>query len=275
MKNIILCPSSLGQLKRGVKYFPNVIKPYIKEDYNILETPLFTDNIYSHMKVIYSKCMSVDKSINIGGDHSIAIATGMASLNKYRNIKFIWIDAHADINTYDSSLSKNYHGMPVSYLTGLDHDIMFPKISHPLKFNNIFYIGIRDLDQYEWKTVTRNNIKYSTPSEVNSNPQLFYEKLSKYIDNDPIHISFDVDSIDPIYISSTGTPVPNGIDIQSIKQLMDNLMKNEKVVALDIVEMNTALGKKNTSMENFMYIFSNIFNKYDKFTRSHNPYHFD
>jgi arginase len=204
--------------------------------------------------------MSVDKSINIGGDHSIAIGTGAASLNKYRGVKFIWIDAHADINTYDSSLSKSFHGMPLSYLTGLDYNKSFPHVSNKLKFDNIYYAGIRDLDPFEWKTVIKNDIKYSVASEINAHPEYFYKKLSKYINNSPIHISFDVDSIDPKYIPSTGTPVSNGLELNAIKSLMDNLMRKENVVGLDIVEMNTDIDDDKTSVNNFKYVFADIVN---------------
>ena len=96
-----------------------------------------------------------NKKINIGGDHSMAIATVADSLNRVPpgKLKVIWFDAHPDINTYKSSISKNYHGMPLGYLTGLCKSHYFPFITNYLNFENLLYIGIRDIDEYEKKII--------------------------------------------------------------------------------------------------------------------------
>ena len=70
------------------------------------------------------------KIINIGGDHSMSIATIASTLNKYPNTKVIYFDAHADLNTYKSSKSKHYHGMPLSFITGIDHHKKFSFIKN-------------------------------------------------------------------------------------------------------------------------------------------------
>jgi len=263
LKNIVLSPSSCGQLKKGVKNFPGFISSFIKPMY-IIDKPLIkycSDNIYLKNLDLYNVISLYKTSINIGGDHSIAIPSGAASLNKYKDVKFIWIDAHADINTYESSSTKNYHGMPLAFLTGMDTNALFPYIQYHLPFKNLYYVGIRDLDQFETETIEKHNIKYTLSKDVNKNPKAVYDQLSLFINKSPVHISFDVDAIDPKYISTTGTPVPNGLEIEAAKELLDLIMKNEFVVALDIVEMNIEVDpdNKDKSLMNFKYLFSDIF----------------
>ena len=259
IKNIILCPSSAGQKKYGVKKFPMLIKKYIKNEFNIKKVNIFDNNIFNNNLKIYNECFKYKKFISIGGDHSISIGTGASSLNKFKNTKFIWIDAHADINTYEESKTKNYHGMPLAYLTGLDESKSFPFIKNLLPLNNICYIGLRDIDKFESNIINKykiNNISYE-----NFNPKDSYKILKKFIDNSPVHISFDVDSIDPKYISSTGTIVKNGLTPNKVKNLIEMLIKKENIIGLDIVEMNMEINKHqyNKSLNNFKYIFSDIF----------------
>tara|TARA_B110000483_G_scaffold136235_1_gene162934 strand:+ start:41 stop:853 length:813 start_codon:yes stop_codon:yes gene_type:complete len=265
LKNIILCPSRAGQLKKGVENFPYLIQKYIKPTFNIIDTNLKNNNknnyVFSNSHKIYNACNSVDKFICIGGDHSITIGSGAASLNKYPNVKFIWIDAHADINTFDSSLTKNYHGMSLSFLTGLDKNKHFSFIKNLLNFKNIYYIGLRDIDSFEWKIINDHKIKYTLSEFINTNIIHETNKLSTFINKSPIHISFDVDSIDESFISSTGTIVRNGLDLKKTKFLLKSLLKNENVVGIDIVEMNMEINKNKyqTSIDNFLYLFSDIF----------------
>ena len=262
LQNIILCPSSAGQLKKGVKNFPNLIKNHIKPTFHIHENKLNSNNIFINSKQIYEKCKKLNYNICIGGDHSISIATGTSSLNKYKNTKFIWIDAHADINTFEKSKTKNYHGMPLSFLTGLDKNSSFPFLKNKLPFKNMCYIGLRDVDNYESYILKKNNILQIDYQTVNNNYNKSYETLKKFINNDPIHLSFDVDSINPKFISSTGTIVKNGLDLNSTKNLLNLILKNEKVINFDIVEMNMHINKHeyNKSLNNFKYLFSDIFN---------------
>lgn len=263
LKNIILSPSCAGQLKKGVEKFPNLIKKYIKPNFHIIDTNLAKDDdIFSNSYNIYKKCNSVDKFICVGGDHSVSIGSGAASLNKYPNVKFIWIDAHPDINTFDSSITKNYHGMPLSFLTGIDKSEKFPFIKNLLNTKNIHYVGLRDIDDFEWKVINDYNIKYTLTENINTNIIDECNKISEFIDKNPVHISFDVDSIDESFISSTGTIVKNGLKLQESKFLLKNLLKNENVVGLDIVEMNMEINKKdyNKSLNNFLFLFSDIFN---------------
>ena len=219
----------------------------------------YQNNIFYNSNQIYKECFKNNYIICIGGDHSISIATA-SSLNKNKDTKFIWIDAHADINTYKESKTKNYHGMPLSFLTGLDKNSSFRFIRNNLSYKNLYYIGLRDVDNFE-KILKINNISSSSYQSINKDYNDVYIKLKKFINNSPVHLSFDVDSIDPKYISSTGTIVKNGIDIISAKKLLKKLLENENIICLDIVEMNMDINKHeyHKSLKNFKYLFSSIF----------------
>lgn len=262
LKNILLCPSNVGQLKKGVKNFPKIIKNHIKSDFKTSKVNInYQNNIFYNSNQIYKECFKYNYNICIGGDHSISIATGASSLNKNKDTKFIWIDAHADINTYKESNTKNYHGMPLSFLTGLDKNTSFRFIRNNLPYKNLYYIGLRDVDNFEKKILKINNISSSSYQSINKDYNDVYIKLKKFINNSPVHISFDVDSIDPKYISSTGTIVKNGININSAKKLLKILLEKENIICLDIVEMNMDINKHeyHKSLKNFKYLFPSIF----------------
>lgn len=260
LKNIILCPSKAGQLKKGVENFPQLMKKYIKPNFNIINTKN-DHNIFLNSNNIYNASINSNNNIYIGGDHSISIATGAVSLNKYKNVKFIWIDAHADINTYKKSVSKNYHGMPLAFLTGLDKNKYFPFIKNNLRFNNLCYIGLRDVDSFENRIINKKKILSLPHDKINNDFHSTYYYISKFINGAPVHISFDVDSINPKYISSTGTIVNKGLDLYPAKKLFKTLFEKENVIGLDIVEMNMNINKEeyDKSLKNFLGLFPHIF----------------
>ena len=117
------------------------------------------------------------------------------------------MDAHADINTYEASLTKNYHGMPLSFACGVDKTFPWVNQLKTLPLENLIYYGIRDLDDYEKIFISEKNIKVVKVEDDFT--EIF--KWLKEGEFDVIHMSFDVDAIDPVYIPSTGTTAPNGI----------------------------------------------------------------
>lgn len=263
-KNIILAATRAGQTKSGVEKFPYYIQRYVKPCHNIVDIQNHRNDIKHDLQAIYEANMKYTNTVNIGGDHSIAIATGASTLCKYPNAKFIWIDAHADIHTYNSSDSKNIHGMPLGYLTGLDKNPPIDIIKHHLPFQNILYIGLRDIEYSEYESIKNKNIKYILSEKVNAFPTQVSQYISNFVNGSPVHLSFDVDAIDPKYISSTGTPVSDGINITSSKFILDHLINNENIVNIDIVEMNLEIGSKQdqqTTENNFFYLFPDLFHQ--------------
>jgi len=245
-KSIILFPHKLGQSRAGVDKAPAYLKKYInKRRHHILRVKN-TNHFFKNINDLYDlNAKLTGKIVNIGGDHSMAIATIADTMNKYPNAKVIYFDAHADLNTYESSKSKHYHGMPLSFITGIDddRDKHFPFIKNKLPVENLLYIGSRCWDPFERDEIYKRNIKFIVPDDINQHFDQYLTKILEFAGNDPIHISFDVDSIDPSFIPSTGTPVANGLDLNKAKMILDKL-NGGNVVKLDITELNMDLGTR-------------------------------
>lgn len=188
-------------------------------------------------------------AFTIGGDHSIAVGTLGATLKYNPDVKIIWVDAHADINTPKTSPSGNLHGMPVAMAMGLLSD---SKIREAFKWiprlspKNIAYIGLRDVDSGEQKFLDDLGVLNFTAEDVKKLGIDFVlneiqNKLDPNNDSD-FHISFDVDGIDPKFFPSTGTPVDQGIDILEGQKIINHFAQTQRLIALDLVEINPALG---------------------------------
>ncbi len=264
-RNIVFFSHSLGQLKTGVSKNFKHIKPLLSSKNNIHNVSC-TNNLFNNLKDLYKINSNIDKKhpvINIGGDHSMSIATVASSLNKYKDLKVIWIDAHADINTYNSSSTKNYHGMPLSYLTSLDHNNKFDFINNKLPFSNLLYIGVRDLDYAEKKFIDKYNIKLLTVENIRNEFHKSIDTIHDFIDESPVHLSIDVDALDPCFMPSTGTPVKNGLYLSEIQQMIAELYKHN-VINVDIAELNLEdySNKQNElSLNNFLDILTSISSK--------------
>jgi arginase len=241
--NIIRFPHKLGQTKHGVDKAPEYLDKYINHDTHKITCVKNHGNLFKNIAALYNANNKITgKRINIGGDHSMAIATIAYTMNKHPGAKVIYFDSHADLNTYAASGSKHYHGMPLSFVTGLDTDKKFKFIKNKLKFNNLLYIGGRCWDIFERDEVLKHNIRFLEPKDINNHFAESMNKILDFVGNSPVHISFDVDSIDPKYIPSTGTPVKHGILLQNAIKILDNLNNNSNIVNMDITELNMDLG---------------------------------
>lgn len=261
--NIIVAECSAGQRKQGVgdggmficenlNIKPNIvlenrifsdINGLCENGYNILSSIL--DNFHTKNLEKSKKSMT----LLIGGDHSLGISSVDFLLDKYRDkLSVLWIDAHADINDHLTSITGNLHGMPLGYHHESRSDkIWWRKNQHRLKSSQLYYFGIRDLDPAEKELIDKENIGYST---------VFDNKLKNFIDSSEILlISFDVDSLDPTYLDSTGCYAPNGLSPTDVKNVIDYSINTNKLNHLDIMEFNPHLGDKIKSIETVKYIF--------------------
>ena len=262
MMTRIYFPSSMGQKKPGVDTTARYLRQIFGKTDTII-TIKSNDTLSSNLKKLYRSNMKATlPTINIGGDHSMAIATVAASLQKHgSDLKVIWVDAHADINTRATSQSGNYHGMPLAFLTGLDHDYdLFPFLYAvpELKFENILYLGIRDLDDGEKKVLKDKKIKYIKSADINNDPKRVFNVVKAFVGKDPVHLSFDVDGIDPSEMPCTGTTAKKGIHVDAIKPVLDKIMRKTNIVNMDITEFNLELGddkQRETSTKNFVKLF--------------------
>ena len=125
-----------------------------------------------------------------------------------------------------------------------------------MDFKNLLYIGIRDIDEYEAEVIKKYNIQYIKCEEVNKNPYETLKEIHDFIGENPYHISFDVDGLDPYYIPCIGTAVKDGLDLYKVKYIMDNI-DTKNLVNMDLTELNFELGDADEqfkTMENVKYV---------------------
>ena len=248
--NIVICPWKYGQTKDGVDVGAVEIRNIINKtlmDSNIIDITQDDMNNETYNKNIFDISSKLNGNrLTIGGDHSIGVGTVLSSLQQNPDTCVIWIDAHPDINTMVTSSTKNIHGMPLSFLTGLENAWCWVNSMPILKFQNLHYFGIRDCDEFEVKLIKKQNIHVFH----NVNEIIHMMKLDTYQN---FHISFDVDSLDPSAMPSTGTRSDLGIELGEIEYLFNYIKSQNKNVNLDIVEYNPLIGtyeEKKTSKQN-------------------------
>lgn len=209
--------------------------------------------------------------IILAGDHSTATGS-MAGVKKHfadKRLGIIWIDAHADMHTPYTTPSGNVHGMPLAMALATDNmenqvNQPPPEVIHVWdeikkigvdgpKFDpaDIVFIAVRDTEQPEEAYMATNNIKNFKTEEVRvEGPLAIAEKaLAHLADCDVIYISFDVDSLDSSISVGTGTPVPNGLTVEEAKIINEALVKDARVCAWEIVEVNPTLDTENKMAE--------------------------
>ena len=240
-----------GQKKEGVQLGPKTIFQNMGNSFDVKFIENFENNGYQNLFKTHHRYLSGGwKPITVGGDHSISLATVASSAKQFKEaLTVVWVDAHADINTYESSNSKNLHGMPLACLLGHDNMYNLPEI----KPEQIIYIGLRDVDEYENKVITDLNIEHYTMKDLET------QSLTDILDNimvksEAIHLSFDVDALDPEIISCTGTTVPNGLSMNQGKEIINKL--SPKIISADVVEFNPLLGNKQTAIRDTFRIIS-------------------
>ena len=250
MKNpLIICRNMLGQHKKA--NFTNKFNFIDETKYNVIHSD-DKNNLHSNLHNLWKLTLEYKNPIVLGGDHSLAISTLSSSICKYgQDIKVLWFDAHADINSYTESNSKNIHGMVLNYLCNINiPKYNFDCNSAPLfKFipskklnpSNIMYIGIRDLDEYEKDVLKYYNIQRITCDNVNNNPEMCIDKINTFIGNSKTHLSIDIDALDPLFVPCTGTPVDDGIQLDKLQYILKN-MNTKNVIHTDVVEYNPSLG---------------------------------
>jgi len=189
----------------------------------------------------------------LGGDHSIAIGTIFGVLQHKKNLGVIWFDAHGDINTAETSPSGNIHGMPVAVLTGMGHEDLTSIGGNVfLKRENFVYVGSRDLDEGERKAMKEQGIKVFTMYEIDDmGIKKVMEEAIKIAGEgtDGIHVSFDLDAVDPEVAPGTGTKVPGGMGYRETHHAMEMIAMSNKLVSVEFVEVNPLLDRQNTTAE--------------------------
>ncbi|MGF9715041.1 arginase [Paenibacillus naphthalenovorans] len=186
----------------------------------------------------------------LGGDHSIAIGTLAGLAQHYRSIGVIWFDAHADLNTPDTSPSGNIHGMSLAASLGIGHHRLtriggfLPKI----RPQHTVIIGARQLDPGEKELIRAEGITCFTMHEIDRmGIARVTEKAVRIATagTDGLHVSFDIDSLDPLEAPGTGTPVKGGISYREAHLALELLYEAGSVLSAEMVEVNPALERDN------------------------------
>jgi len=204
-------------------------------------------------KQVYDHAKEGRFVLTLGGDHSIAIGTisGTAKAIRERlgrEMAVIWVDAHADINTPETSDSGNIHGMPVAFLTGLASDkpdapFGWLKDEHRVSVKKLVYIGLRDVDRGEKKILRENGIKAFSMHDIDRHGigKVMDMALGWIGSDTPIHLSLDIDALDPRFAPSTGTAVRGGLTLREGDFIAECVHETGSLVALDLVEVNPSL----------------------------------
>ncbi len=194
----------------------------------------------------------------LGGDHSMALGTiaGIASYCKKNRLKLgiIWIDAHADMNTDETSPSGNIHGMPMAAALGLGNErlVNFYGFAPKVKSENCALIGVRSIDMQERMNIKKAGLPVFTMSDVDKLGihRIISRVLKQFGEKvDHIHVSFDLDSVDPDVAPGVGTPVSGGLSYREAHLLMESIAECGCMSSLEISEVNPILDRKNRSAE--------------------------
>ncbi|MDO5331106.1 MAG: arginase [Bacillota bacterium] len=182
----------------------------------------------------------------LGGDHSIAAGSASAVSTFYENIGIIWVDAHADFNDEKSTVTGNVHGMPLSALCGQGPNSMVAHASKICLINpkNAVIVGARDIDEAEWPRLQDAGVTVFTIDDVRKLG--INNVMKKAIEialegTKGIHVSFDIDSMDPDVAPGVGTPVLNGFTKEEAYCITDSLKACGKILSVDMVEVNPIL----------------------------------
>ncbi|WP_214780088.1 arginase [Exiguobacterium sp. s22] len=189
----------------------------------------------------------------VGGDHSMAIGTlaGLAQTGPYG---VIWVDAHADLNTGETSPSGNIHGMPLAAAMGMG-DVRLTEVGGrepKLSPEHLVYIALRDIDEGEMNEINRLGIKVITVEEVRTRgvDTIMAEALSYLRERvDRFYISFDMDSLDASLVPGTGTPVDGGLTEVEAKAILKAAMQADDLIAVELVELNPALDRDDVTAQ--------------------------
>ena len=211
------------------------------------ETVAWTEALQSAARTAMAEGMP----IFLGGDHALALGTvsgvaaHTAAVNRPQFV--LWLDAHSDFHTPQTTTSGNLHGTPVAYLTGRAGFDAFPPVSAPVPDDQICMIGIRSVDRAEHVALLASDIAVHDMREIDETGigaplRTFLDKVRAA--NGMLHVSLDVDFLDPSIAPGVGTTVPGGATFREAHLMMEMLHESGMVTSLDLVELNPFLDER-------------------------------
>lgn len=290
--SILGVPLDLGQSRRGVDMGPSAIRYAGLVDrleatgYQVLDegdihvdarrTKETEDIHLKNLNEVLKANMALAKKVAsiikdkrfpliLGGDHSIAIGTLAGLSTVYHNLGVIWYDAHADLNTKETSPSGNIHGMPLAVSLGKGDKrlVNLYKLGPKVKSENIIIIGLRDVDSGEKALIKELGIKVYTMHEIDKyGMTAVMQDTIAYLESrevDGVHLSLDLDGLDPLYAPGVGTPVPGGINYRESHLAMEMLAETDMITSVELVEVNPMLDEKNKTADVAVGLMGSLF----------------
>jgi arginase len=272
-------PMDLGQDRRGVDMGPSAIRyarlqtaleelGYPVTDLGNAATPIpetvDTNEEVRHLGAVRGVCEEVAGRaegmiseglfpIFLGGDHSIAIGTVSGVARSFGRTGVIWLDAHADFNIPETSPSGNIHGMPLSVLTGRGHPdlVGIGGEGASVRTEDVVILGLRSVDMKERRLLLEAGVRVYTMKEIDAYgiATVVRRALKDLSHLDRIHLSFDLDVLDPGIAPGVGTPVRGGLTYREAHLVMELINEAGIVTSLDVVEINPILDDRNETAE--------------------------
>lgn len=279
--NFINMPINLGCNRLGVEQGGDFIRKYSPENIftrhrmidmgnipcksaSIPEIDATDGRMKNIDEILKSDTILADKVHNVlkndefplvfGGDHSLTWGS-LSGISKYfgTDIGCIYLDAHGDFNSAESSPTGNVHGMHMFYLMGYGEKQYVDFYNHGRKVNprNVYFLGTRSLDYGEQMLAEREKLNiFSTSTIHNVGVEKIFQQLAIAIAPlQHIHFSLDIDCIDPIYAPGTGVPEPDGLTIEEVEYLTSKILSTGKVVSMDLVEFNPLLDSYDRTLQ--------------------------
>jgi len=206
----------------------------------------------------------------LGGDHSVAIGTISGMARHYRKkgleVGVVWVDAHTDMNTPESSPSGNIHGMPLAVLLGYGApELVSIAGDRPaLKAEHVAIIGARSVDPKESELVKKTGVRVYTMSELDDRGTAVCVREAIAIAGKAsagIHLSFDLDGVDPEHAPGVGTPVQGGLSLRESHLVCEKLAHTERLIGIEMVELNPVLDTGNRTGEFAVWLISSALGK--------------
>lgn len=285
-------PMDLGQRRRGVDMGPSALRyaglddqlralGHTVTDNGNLPVPLPEneppdDSRARHLHSVAAVCRDVhanalaclehnETAIFLGGDHSISIGTVSAMDTHGNNVGVLWVDAHADFNTPEITPSGNIHGMALAALMGRGPKELtgIGRAGAKLKPSEAIIIGGRDFDPQEKIALREAGVTVITMRDIDEMGMAAaaHQALERLAPMKKLHISLDMDSLDPMEAPGVGTPVPGGLTYREAHLLMEILADSGKVASLDIVEVNPILDERNRTAKLGVELAASLFGK--------------
>lgn len=226
----------------------NCIKEKNKDNYkkNLKEINIFLKKLYLSILDSFNDDIL---PITLGGDHTVAISSILASNKHNPNLGVIWIDAHTDFNTFETTETGNIHGLPLAACCGLCNELTNHISNKYIDPKKCVVVGARSIDKEEYNNLKKYGVTIFTTNDLIKEGITQILNKAFEIAGDNIHISFDLDVIDPKEAKGVSVPEKNGITTQHAIEIFEYLVNKKSIIkSLDIVEYNPSFDDNNKTL---------------------------